>query len=216
MNKIKVLLVDDHAILRDGIRALLGLQDDIVLVGEASEGNEAVKKTQLMSPDVVVMDIAMPGMDGLEATRQITKKNPKTKVIALTQYDNSEHILSTIKAGGVGYIPKRSLSSDLVSAIRTVYRGDSYLQPSAAAALIEDYRQHSKSADPYDLLTPREKEILKLIADGHTSKEIANILVINLKTVMGHRTQLMAKLGLQNHVGLIKYALRKGLASIGI
>jgi DNA-binding NarL/FixJ family response regulator len=214
MDKIKVLLVDDHAIMRDGIRALLSLQDDIEIVGEASEGKEAIEKTRLLYPDVVVMDIAMPGMDGLEATRRITKQYPKTKVLVLTQYDNKEYILSAVKAGSAGYVPKRALGSELVSAIRAVYRGDSYLYPSAAMALVEDYRQQSKSTDPYDQLTPREREILKLIAEGHTSREVANLLFISLKTVMGHRTKIMEKLGLKNRTELIKYAMRKGLLTL--
>ena len=216
MNKIKVLLIDDHPIMRDGIRALLSLQEDIEVVGEASEGKEGIEKIRLLSPDVVVMDISMPGMDGLEATRRITKQHLKTKVVFVTQFDNKEHMLSAIKAGGVGYVPKRSLSSELISAIRTLDRGDSFLPSPAAAALIEDYRQQSKSAGPHGQLTSKETEILKLIADGHTDQKIAKMLVITLKTVMRHRTQIMAKLGLRNRTELIKYAFRKGLASIDI
>lgn len=214
MSKIKVLLVDDHAMLRDGIRSLLSLHKDIEIVGEASEGKEAIQKTHELAPDVVVMDIAMPGMDGLEATRRITKQFPKTKVLILTQYDHKEYILSAIKAGAAGYVPKRALSSELVSAIRAIYRGDSFLYPSAAMALIEDYRQRAGTADPYDELTPREKEILKLIAEGHTSHEIADLLFISLKTVVGHRSRIMEKLDLQNHTELIKYAIRKKLVSL--
>jgi DNA-binding NarL/FixJ family response regulator len=216
MNKIKVLLADDHAIMRDGIRALLSLQDDIEIVGEASEGNEAIAKTQLLSPDVVAMDIAMPGMDGLEATRRITKRYPMTKVLVVTQYGKREHVISAIKAGSSGYVTKRLASSELVWAIRAASRGESYLHPTAATALIEDYRQQPESADPYDQLTSREREIFKLTADGHTAQGIANMLLISLKTVMGHRTKIMEKLGLQNHTEVIKYAMRKGLLSTGI
>ena len=214
MDKIKVLLVDDHAIMRDGIRALLSLHDDIEIVGEASEGQEAIEKTQDLSPDVVVMDVAMPDMDGLEATRRIKKQSPKVKVIILTQYDNKEYILSAIKAGAAGYVPKRALGSELVSAIRAVNRGESFLYPSAAAALIDDYRRQAKTADPYDQLTPREREILKLIAEGHTSREIADTLFISLKTVYGHRTKIMEKLGLRNRTELFKFAVRKGLLTL--
>jgi DNA-binding NarL/FixJ family response regulator len=214
MDKIRVLLVDDHAIMRDGIRALLSLQEDIEIVADASNGTEAVEATQTLHPDVVLMDIAMPGMDGLEATRRITRQNPKTKVLILTQYDNKEYILSAIKAGSSGYLPKRALGSELVSAIRAVYRGESFLYPSAATALMEDYRQQVKGEDDYDQLTPREREILKLIAEGHTSQEIADSLFISLKTVLGHRSRLMEKLGLKNRTELIKYALRKGLLNI--
>jgi two-component system response regulator NreC len=214
VDKIRILLVDDHAIMRDGIRALLSLHDDIEVVGEASEGKEEVEKAQELLPDVVIMDIAMPGMDGLEATRRIMKKSPKMKVLVLTQHDNKEYILSVIKAGASGYVPKRALGSELVSAIRAVRQGDSFLYPSAATALIEDYRQQAKEEEPYDQLTAREREILKLIAEGHTSREIADILIVSQKTVQGHRVKIMEKLNLHNRTELIKYAMRKGLVSL--
>jgi DNA-binding NarL/FixJ family response regulator len=213
VNRIKVLIVDDHAIMRDGIRALLSVNDDIEVVGEASEGKEAIKKVEQLKPDVIVMDIAMPGMDGMEATRQMVKGNSRVKVLILTQHDNKEYILSAIKAGAAGFVPKRAMGSELVSAIRAVSRGDSVLYPSVASALIEDYRQRSE-LDPYDRLTAREREILKLIAEGHTSQEIADMLVISLKTVLGHRTKIMEKLDIHNRTELIKYAMRKGLISI--
>jgi len=214
MNKIKVLLVDDHAIMRDGIRAILSLHDDIDIVGEASEGQEAIEKTRELSPDVVIMDVAMPDMDGIEATRRIRKESPNVKVIMLTQYDNKEYVLSAIKAGAAGYVPKRALGSELVSAVRAVNRGESFLYPSAAAALIDDYRRQASTADPYEQLTPREREILKLIAEGHTSREIAENLFISLKTVTGHRAKIMEKLGLRNRTELFKFAVRKGLLTL--
>jgi len=214
MNKIKVLLVDDHAIVRDGIRALLNLHNDIDIVGEASEGNEAITKTRDLAPDVIVMDLAMPGMDGLEATRRITKQNPKVKVLVLTQHDNKEYILSAFKAGSAGYISKRALGTELVSAIRTVHHGESFLYPSAATTLIKEYRLQAQGGDAYDQLTPREREILKLVAEGHTSREIANMLFISLKTVIGHRSRIMEKLELHNRTELIRYAMRKGIVNI--
>ena len=215
MEKIKVLIVDDHAIMRDGIRALLSIHNDIEAIGEASEGKEAIEKVRELVPDVVIMDIAMPGMDGMEATRRIVKEKPRVKVLVLTQHDNKEYVLSAIKSGATGYVPKRALGSELISAIRAVYRGDSVLYPSAAAALIEDYRLRAE-ADPYDRLTAREREILKLIAEGHTSQKIADMLVISLKTVLGHRTKIMQKMDIHNRTELIKYAMRKGLISMDI
>ncbi len=213
MSKIKILVVDDHAIMRDGIRALIDLHDDIEVVGEASDGKEAIEKVRELAPDVVIMDIAMPGMDGLEAARRIRKRNPEVKVLVLTQHDHKEYVLSAIKVGVAGYLPKRAVSSELVSAIRAVHRGESFLYPSAATALIQDYLRKGE-VEPYDYLTEREREILKLIAEGHTSREIANKLYISLKTVQGHRAKIMEKLDIHNRTELIKYAIRKGLVSM--
>ncbi|MFC1910110.1 response regulator [Chloroflexota bacterium] len=212
MGKIKVLIVDDHAVVRDGIRALLRIQGDIEIVGDAADGKDAIDKAQESTPDVVIMDISMPIMDGLEATRRILKERPKTKVLILSQHDDKEYILEAIKAGATGYVPKRALGAELVSAIRAIYQQDSYLYPSAAAAVIESYRQKGE-ANPYDSLTAREREILKLIAEGHTSREIAEMLFISLSTVVGHRTKITEKLGLKNRTELIKYAMRKGSVS---
>jgi DNA-binding NarL/FixJ family response regulator len=212
-NKIKLLIVDDHAIMRDGIRALLGLNSDIEIVGEAETGQEAVQKALDLSPDVIVMDVAMPDMDGIEATRRIMKENPKAKILILSQYNAPEYILSAIKAGSAGYVPKRALGSELVTAIRAVNRGESFLHPSAASAVIKDYRDKAQDGDAFEQLTPREREILKLIAEGMTSQEIGTKLFISLKTVTGHRNKLMTKLGLHNRSELVKYAVRKGLVT---
>ncbi|MFC1872093.1 LuxR C-terminal-related transcriptional regulator, partial [Chloroflexota bacterium] len=156
----------------------------------------------------------MPGMDGLEAIRRIKKKDQKVRVLVLTQHEHKEYVLSAIKAGSSGYVPKSALGSELVSAIRTVYKGDSFLYPSAATALVGGFLNRLEEDDPYDHLTNREREILKLVAEGHTSRQIAEMLVICEKTVAGHRTKLMEKLDLHSRTELIKYAIRKGLANV--
>ena len=213
MDKISIILADDHAILRDGIRALLDLQDDIELIGEACDGKEAFEKALDLVPDIVVMDIGMSGMDGLEATRRIKKKLPGVKVLILSQHEDREYILSAIRAGAAGFVPKRALGSDLVWSIRAVHSGNSVLYPTATTVLVEDYLRQSKKG-PYERLTDREREVLKLIADGHTSKEIAEMLFINFKTVLGHRAKLMEKLDIHNRSDLVKFAIRQGLVSI--
>ncbi len=215
MAKIRVLVVDDHALLRDGIRALLEVHDDIEVVGEATDGREAISLARQLSPDVVLMDIAMPLMDGLEATRRIQKENPQVKVLILTQHDNREYIISSIKVGAAGCIPKRAVASELISAIRVVYQGDSFLYPSVAKVLIKDYLQKMEQ-DPYERLTSREREVLKLVAEGHTSQEIADLLCVSVKTVLGHRTKVMEKLDIHNRTELVKYAIRKKLITLDI
>jgi len=201
--------------MRDGIRALIDLQDDIEIVGEACEGQEAIDKALELKPDVIIMDISMPDMDGLEATRRIKRKDPSVKVLVLTQHDNREYILSTIKSGSDGYLPKRALGLELVAAIRAVYQGNSFLYPAATGTLIEDYRRQVEK-EPYDSLTEREREIFRLIADGRTSREIADTLFITLKTVLNHRAKIMLKLDIHNRSELIKYAIRKGLVTMDI
>lgn len=213
MSKIKILVVDDHAVMRDGIRALISLNDDIEIVGEASDGREAIEKARELSPHVVIMDISMPTMGGLEATRQILKKNPRMKILVLTQHDNKEYIISAVKAGVAGYVPKRALGAELVAAIRAVASGGSFLHPSTTTALIEDYRRQA-GTDPFEKLTAREREMLQLIAEGHSNREISETLCISIKTVLGHRAKIMEKLDLHNRTELIKYAIKKGLIDV--
>jgi len=214
VQKIRVLVVDDHTIVRDGICALLAIVGDIEVVGEAANGSEALKMVKELEPNVVLMDIAMPIMGGLEATRRIRKDFPRTKVLVLTQYDDKDYVFPVIEAGASGFISKAAASSELALGIRAVYQGDSYLSPSVAKLLVEDY-QHGVgrrvSHDPYEQLTDRERDVLKLVAEGYTTQEIADILVISRKTVEGHKTNLMAKLGIHNRIDLVKYALRKGI-----
>jgi len=207
-----VLAVDDHTIVRDGICALLALAGDIEVVGEAANGSEALKMVAELHPDVVLMDVAMPVMGGLEATRRIRKEFPQTRILVLTQYDDKEYVFPVIEAGASGFISKAAASSELTSGIRSVYRGDSYLSPSIAKLFVEDYQRTSgQVSDPYEQLTERQRDVLKLAAEGHTNKEIAGILAVSPKTVEGHKTNLMAKLGIRNRTELIKYALRKGI-----
>ena len=217
MQKIRVLVVDDHTIVRDGICALLALAGDIEVVGEATNGNEALEKVKELNPDVVLMDIAMPIMGGLEATRRISKEFPKTKVLVLTQYDDKEYFFPVIESGASGFISKAAASSELPSGIRSVYQGDSFLSPSVTKLMVENY-QHTASGrvnkDPYEKLTERERDVLKLLAEGYSKAEIAKMLVISPKTVEGHQTNLMAKIGVHNRIDLVKYALRKGIITI--
>jgi len=217
MAKIRVLVTDDHAIVRDGICALLALTGDIEAVGVAANGREALEMVRELAPDVVLMDIAMPIMDGVEATRRIRKEFSRVKVVALTQYDDKAYVFLVIEAGASGFISKTAVSSELAAGIRSVYRGDSFLSPSVARFLVEDYQQVAsmrESQDPYEQLTNREREVLKLVAEGHTTQEIAAMLVLSPKTVERHKTNLMAKLDIHNRTELIKYALRKGIITV--
>jgi two-component system response regulator NreC len=217
MQKIKVLVVDDHTIVRDGICILLGLAGDVEIVGEASNGKEAIEMVKKLKPDVVIMDIAMPIMNGIEATRRINKEFPEIKILALTQYSNKEYVYPIIEAGAKGFISKTAASSELASGIRSIYKGDSFLSPSVAKVFVEDYQMGSTiktNHDPYDELTYREREILKLLAEGYTINEIAEMLIISPKTVDGHKTRLMSKLDIHSRADLIKYAVRKGIIII--
>jgi len=217
MQKIKVLIVDDHTLVRDGIRALLALVADINVVGEAANGREAVEKVKRLAPDVVLMDLAMPIMSGLEATRRIRKRFPGTKVLALTQYEDREYIVPTIEAGARGFVSKTAAFSELASAIQAVYQGGSFLSPMAAAAVVEECQQKvaiEGEKDPYQNLTDREREMLKLVAEGYTAKEIADMLVISLRTVETHKTNLMKKLNIHNKADLIRFAIRKGIITL--
>jgi len=217
MDKIKVLIADDHTLVREGLRVILNACHDIEVCGEATDGRQAIEKARQLQPDVILMDIAMPGLGGLEATLEIRSEFPKVKVLVTTQYDNREYIYRFLKAGASGYVLKKAASVDLLSAIRAVYQGGSFLCPEAAQRVIEDYLQKRTSdpaVDPYENLTDREKEVLKLIAEGCTNKQIADLLCISIKTVMGHRTHVMEKLELHSRTELVKFAIRKGLVEL--
>ena len=214
MNKIRVFLADDHLILREGIRSLLQKVPDIEVVGEAGDGREAVAKTEQLVPDVVLMDITMPELSGLEATQQIKQRNPQIKVLILTMHETGQYLSGMLKAGASGYVVKTTASSELISAIRAVHQGDVYLYPSIARMLVEDYLQKVKAGEEktnYEGLTPREREILRHIAEDKKNKEIADLLGISVRTVQTHRTNLMDKLGAHDRTELVKYAISKGL-----
>jgi DNA-binding NarL/FixJ family response regulator len=217
MKKIKVLIVDDHTLVRQGIRALLGLTADIEIVGEAADGREAIEKVQALNPDIVLMDLAMRNMGGLEATRIIRREFPSSRVIAVTQYDDSEYVIPVVEAGARGFVNKMASPMELTSAIQAVYRGESYLSSSAAAALV-DLCQTETSAegekDPLKLLTDRERDTLKLVAEGHSTREIADTLVVSPKTVEWYKSNLMTKLNLHKTSDLIKFAIRKRIVSL--
>ncbi len=217
MADIRVLVVDDHAILREGLRAMLALYEDIQVVGEAADGLEAVEKVRALSPDVVLMDIAMPELGGLEATVEIRRASPSTRVLILTQHENKEYIYPILKAGASGYILKRALGAELVAAIRAVHSGDAYLHPSIAKAVVDGYvdrQPKPKGEDRYDRLSDRERQVLKLVADGRSNQEIADILCLSVKTIMGYRANVMEKLGIHSRTELVKYAIRKGLVQV--
>jgi DNA-binding NarL/FixJ family response regulator len=214
MRKTLVLVVDDHTIVRHGISSLLALASDMEVVGEAADGKEAVEKVRQLTPDVVLMDMAMPIMGGLEATRRISREFPGVKIVALTQYDDREHVIPVIQAGACGFVSKCAASSDLAAAIRAATRGESFLSPSVAGLLVQNCQEAGRAdgwRDPYEQLTDREREVLKLMVEGHTTLEIADVLVVSPKTVEGHKTKVMAKLDIRNRVDLVKYAIRKGI-----
>lgn len=212
MSTIRLLLVDDHAILRDGLRALLSYYPDVEVVGEAEDGLQAIEAVERLSPDVVLMDIAMPGMNGLEATHRIRQAHPDTRILVLTQYDDEQYVLPFLRAGVSGYVVKRALGSELINAVRTVARGDSFLYPSVASTVLEELR-HSTGTDTEEsrALTPREKEILRRVVAGETSRQIALGLGLSTKTVEWHRGNLMTKLGLRSVAELVRYAIEHGL-----
>ena len=216
MGRIRVLLVDDHAILRDGLRVFLATLPDIEVVGEAADGYVALAKVEETQPDVVLMDIAMPRMNGLEATVRIRRQWPACYVLILTQHDRKEYIRRLLQAGASGYVLKKAGGDEVAVAIRTVYEGKVYLGTEITTSIVEDYVQHLGPLDVqakgvYEALTDREREVLLLVVDGRTTREIAEALSVTTKTVDAHRAAISRKLGLHSQVDMIKYAIREGL-----
>jgi DNA-binding NarL/FixJ family response regulator len=211
--KIRVLLAEDHTIVRKGLLALLQGQAGIEVVAEAEEGRQAVQLAEQFRPDVVLMDFSMPGLNGLEATRQIITRVPGTKVLVLTRHTNQEYVDGILEAGASGYLVKKSAPEELIVAIQAVHRGDSYLDPAISRTIIRGYLEKSKTEgeDRYDRLTPRQREVLQLIAEGRPNREIAAMLHVSIKTVENHRTHLMEALNLHSTAELIQYAIRKGV-----
>lgn len=224
MEKISVMLVDDHDVVRTGLKSLLNIEPDMKVIGEASNGAEAIAKLSEIQPDVIVMDITMPTMDGLEATRQITKKYPNCLVLALTVHEDKQYFFEMLAAGAKGYITKQAASEDLVSAIRSVATGNVYLQPALARWLLDDYKrlhknlpgssQNQAHSTDLEALSKRELEVLELVAESLTTPEIAQRLDLSPKTVSRHRERIMNKLNLHSATELVKFAIRTGLIDI--
>lgn len=217
MSKMKVLIVDDHVIVREGLRALLETQPDIKIVGEAANGQEALNKVVEVKPDIVLMDITMPGINGLEATRQIKQRNPDVKILVLTVHEGDEYFFKMLTAGASGYFVKGGSSNELVSAMRIVRQGDVYLCPTVAKKLLGEYLQRVRTGNnkkDYNGLTNRERQVLKLIAEGDSNQKIAELLVLSPTTVQTHRAHIMAKLGLHSRTELVKYAIRHGFITL--
>jgi DNA-binding NarL/FixJ family response regulator len=212
MSRITVLLADDHPIVRQGLRSLLATEPIIEIIGEAADGREAVKQAIACRPDVVIMDIAMPLLNGADATRQIKQHLPCTKVLILSVYSDEEYIFQVFKAGASGYLMKDAELSDLVTAIHLVQRGDSYLSPSISRVVLDEYvRRAEKKGAATDLLTDREREVLRLISEGQSNKQIAALLDLSVRTVEHHRRNIMQKLDLHDTASLTRYAMRRGL-----
>lgn len=214
MGIIKVVLAEDHIIVREGLRSILEKHPGIEVIAEAGDGREAVSAAETLKPDVIIMDFSMPGLNGLEATRQIKQRVPNTKILILTRHANREYIKSLLSVGATGYLLKKSAANELVIAIESVNRGDIYLDPGIAELDTIDDLPTSKMKSWQDRLTSRQSEVLQLIAEGHPNRKIASTLHISVKTVENHRSNLMQILGLSSTAELIQYAIRQGIISL--
>lgn len=207
--KIRVLLADDHAVVRQGFRLILSTQPDIEVIAEAGNGREAVEIAARLKPEVAVVDVSMPELNGIEATRRIVDQSPHTRVLALSMHKDAVYVREILRAGARGYLLKDAIDTEMLSAIRAVARGEGYLSPAVSGAVLDDYRKNV--ADPIDLLTSREREVLQMIAEGKTNKEIAGLLSLSVYTVDAHRGRILEKLNLHSATDLVRFALRKGI-----
>lgn len=213
MSPIRILIADDHTLLREGIKALLAAEPDFEIVGEAQDGEQAIAACRRLDPDIVLMDVAMPGLGGLEAALTLRRDCPRTRVLVLTQYEDREYVSRFLEVGAAGYILKKAAGTDLVAAIRAVQRGGLVLDPGVARDALTESRDPARS-DLYAQLTDREKQVLRLVAEGKATKEIAGVLGISVKTAMSHREHLMQKLGVHNRTELVKFAVRHGVITL--
>jgi two-component system response regulator NreC len=209
MKRIRILLADDHAVVRQGFKMILGAQPDMEIVGEAGNGREAVELAERLKPEVVVMDVSMPELNGIEATRRLADSTPHTRVLALSMHKDSVYVREILRAGARGYLLKDSVADDLVSAVRAVAAGEGYISQQVSNAVLDDYRRHV--TNPIDLLTSREREVLQMLAEGKTNKEIAQVLNLSVYTVDAHRGRIMEKLNLHSINELVRFAVRNGL-----
>jgi DNA-binding NarL/FixJ family response regulator len=222
MNKIRVLLADDHTVVRQGLRVLLEAEPDITVVGEAETGRQAVQLAKRLAPDVIVVDIAMPNLNGLEATRQITREVPNVRVLVLSSYNDDEYVHQVTEAGASGYLLKQTAATDLIKAVHEAGKGNAFFSPAISRRLVDRYREAFQPGTPVKkrrgLLTSREAEVLQLIAEGRANKQIAAELCISVKTVEKHRQQVMNKLNIHDIAGLTRYAISKGVieSSVGL
>src|ERR1700683_324331 len=209
MKRIRTLLADDHAVVRQGFKMILAAQPDMEIVGEAGNGREAVELAEKLRPEVVVMDVSMPELNGIEATRRLAISLPHTRVVALSMHKDSVYVREILRAGARGYLLKESMAGDLVAAVRAVAMGEGYISPAVSNAVLDDYRKHV--TNPIDLLTSREREVLQMLAEGKTNKEIAVVLNLSVYTVDAHRGRIMEKLNLHSINELVRFAVRNGL-----
>ena len=210
---IQIIIADDHAIMRAGIRAILSFHDEFEVIGEAANGEEALTLVRKHAPDIILLDIGMPGISGLTATHEIRAISPRTSVLILTQHENREYVLPSLKAGAAGYVLKRAPDDTLIQAIHAIYRGEVYLDPRISEIVLDDMRHQSSDTtlDPYDKLSKRERDVLILLAQGKTYQQVADMLFISVKTVDFHRANLMRKLSFSNRSELTKFAIQRGL-----